>query len=163
MRFDGIRDGYAELTRMLIVSGISVATMESCTSGLIASLITDTEGASEVFRGGYVTYCNEAKINAGVDSGVICKYGVYSEETALCMAVRAREIFGTDIGIGVTGSFGNADPANDDSLPGIVHFAIVYNDMSVKETISLPVGDRYMHKMLTADCVRERLISLIGA
>ena len=49
-----------------------------CTSGLIASLITDTEGASAIFPGGYVTYLNETKVLVGVDPSVIEIHGVYS-------------------------------------------------------------------------------------
>ena len=45
--------------------------MESCTSGMIASMITDTEGASAIFPGGFVTYLNETKILIGVDAKVI--------------------------------------------------------------------------------------------
>ena len=48
------------IIKQLIASHTTISTMESCTSGLIASLITDTEGASAVFPGGYVTYLNES-------------------------------------------------------------------------------------------------------
>ena len=97
MDLNELHAAYAKLTGKLIAGGISISTMESCTSGFIASLISDTEGASEVFRGGYVTYCNEAKVKAGVDEENIKRYGVYSEETALSMAARCRENLGTDI------------------------------------------------------------------
>ena len=46
------------LIRYLITTHTTISTMESCTSGLIASMITDTEGASAIFPGGYVTYLN---------------------------------------------------------------------------------------------------------
>ena len=49
------------IIKQLIASHTTISTMESCTSGLIASLITDTEGASAIFPGGYVTYLNETK------------------------------------------------------------------------------------------------------
>ena len=55
-----------EFVTYLIEHGISISTMESCTSGLLASAITDTEGASAIFKGGFVTYSNEAKIRQGV-------------------------------------------------------------------------------------------------
>ena len=61
------------LIKKLISSGTTISTMESCTSGLIASMITDTEGASAIFPGGYVTYLNQTKIFVGVDEGIINK------------------------------------------------------------------------------------------
>lgn len=114
------------LTEKLISKNIQVATMESCTSGLIASNITDYEGASQILKGSSITYSNEAKMMAGVSSSIISEFGVYSKETAIEMAWNTKNRFHSDIGIGVTGSFGNVDPANKDSVPGIVYFNISY-------------------------------------
>ena len=50
-----------KIVRKLIDTNTTISTMESCTSGLIASMITDTEGASAVFPGGYVTYLNKKR------------------------------------------------------------------------------------------------------
>lgn len=61
-RENNIRENYRKLTRLLIFKGLTITTMESVTSGQIASLITDTEGSSAVLKGAFVTYCNEAKI-----------------------------------------------------------------------------------------------------
>ena len=61
--------------KKLIAGRKTISTMESCTSGLIASMITDTEGASAIFPGGYVTYLNETKIFIGVEEAVIRQYG----------------------------------------------------------------------------------------
>ena len=65
------------IIKKLIDTHTTVSTMESCTSGMIASTITDTEGASAIFPGGYVTYLNETKIFIGVEEEIIRKYGVY--------------------------------------------------------------------------------------
>ena len=67
------------IIKKLIDTHTTVSTMESCTSGMIASTITDTEGASAIFPGGYVTYLNETKIFIGVEEEIIRKYGVYSK------------------------------------------------------------------------------------
>ena len=115
--------------------------MESCTSGFIASLLTDTEGASEVFRGSFVTYSNEAKILCGVPEEVIRVHGVYSKETAIAMATTCRGKFGTDVGIGVTGTFGNVDPANADSTPGIVYAAISDGRQSIQNEYAQEPGN----------------------
>ncbi|MBQ7282664.1 MAG: CinA family protein, partial [Spirochaetales bacterium] len=73
-----VRQKYRDLTLLLIERGITISTMESCTACQIASLITDTEGSSAVFRGSYVTYLNSEKIRLGVPAEVIDSYGVYS-------------------------------------------------------------------------------------
>ena len=72
-----IRVNYAKLTRLLIDKGMSITTMESATSGQVASLITDTEGASAIMKGAYITYSNEAKIKNGVPAETIEKYSVW--------------------------------------------------------------------------------------
>ena len=68
-----IRDAFCEITKKLIEKDKTVTTMESCTSGLIASLITDTEGASAVLKGAFVTYSNIGKIMQGVPKETIEK------------------------------------------------------------------------------------------
>ena len=120
-----VREDYRRLTKFLIREHLTITTMESATSGQIASLITDTEGSSAVLKGAFVTYCNEAKIMQGVSAEIIEKYSVYSKETAEAMAAACRSAYQADIGIGVTGTMGNVDPANASaSVPGQVYFAI---------------------------------------
>ena len=90
----------------------TISTMESCTGGALASLITDISGASTVFKYGAVTYSNEYKIKMGVSSDVIEKYSVYSMETAREMAKVISNYTTSDYGIGITGKLGEADPNN---------------------------------------------------
>lgn len=82
-----------KIVRKLIDTNTTISTMESCTSGLIASMITDTEGASAVFPGGYVTYLNKTKILCGVDEKIIKEHGVYSKQCARAMAELLRKTF----------------------------------------------------------------------
>ena len=153
-----VRAKYARLTRLLIERGITITTMESCTGGQIASLITDTEGASAVVKGAYVTYSNEAKILQGVPAEVIETYGVYSAETAAAMAEACRAAYGADIGVGVTGSFGNADPNNADSVPGEVFFAIAKAEGTASWHCAVPVQpSRLAYKLYMADVIADRL------
>jgi nicotinamide mononucleotide (NMN) deamidase PncC len=77
-----IRKDYHNLTKLLIEKNMTITTMESATSGQIASLITDTEGSSAILKGAFITYCNEAKIMQGVPAEILDKYTVYSKETA---------------------------------------------------------------------------------
>ena len=156
--------GYRTLTRALIRSRQTITTMESCTAGMLASLITDTEGSSEILKGPFVTYSNEAKIRQGVPEEVIAEYGVYSEETARAMAEAARAAFGAGIAIGITGTFSNADPANADSRPGLVCYAFAFRD---RETLSFSrglqtTGERRTDKMLAARAVIRDLLPLIA-
>ena len=158
-----VRSGYAELTRFLIREKLSITAMESCTAGQIASLITDTEGSSAVLKGSFVTYSNEAKIREGVPEDVIRRYGVYSVETAEEMAKACRAAYGADIGIGVTGSFGNPDPANGDSVPGQVYFAVDIRGKVTRASRTLaPEPDRLSYKMAMAEEILKLLREELG-
>ena len=141
---------YDELTGLLISAGISVSTMESCTGGLIASLITNTEGSSEILKGAFVTYSNEAKIREGVPAEVIEKHGVYSEETAREMAKACSRAYNSYLGIGVTGSIGRKDPANADSVPGEVFFAIKYGGEIKSYSVTVEESETRMDAKLKA-------------
>ena len=160
-RLQQVHEEYNALTNALIEKNITITTMESCTAGLIASLITDTDGSSAIFRGAYITYSNQAKIQAGVPSGTIEKYGVYSIETAVAMATACRKAFGADIGIGVTGSMGNTDPANGDSVPGEVFFAIDFKGNVEKYYIKVPHQEnRFAYKLYVAEQIVRNLNKL---
>lgn len=157
-----VRKKYQTITKTLIDKKVSITTMESITSGQIASLLTDTEGASAILKGAFVTYSNEAKIKQGVPSQVIEKYGVYSEEVAIFMAMECRKAYGADIGIGITGSAGNVDPANNDSVPGEVYFAIDCDKKTRSFKAELPpMETRLMYKLAAADLVADRLLELL--
>ncbi|MCR5214381.1 MAG: CinA family protein [Eubacterium sp.] len=149
---ENIRQDYKKLTKLLIEKGMTITTMESATAGQIASLITDTEGSSAVLKGAFVTYCNEAKIMQGVPAEVLDKYSVYSRETAEAMARACIRAYGANIGIGVTGTMGNIDPANPDiSVPGQVYFAIGIDGQIKSYYIELePQPTRLAYKIAVA-------------
>jgi nicotinamide-nucleotide amidase len=86
--------------------GLTVATMESMTGGLLASQLTDVPGSSAYFRGGVVAYTAEAKVAHGVDPAVVAAHGTVAAETAAAMATAARRAFGADIGLATTGVAG---------------------------------------------------------
>ena len=169
-----IREHYRRLTKFLIDRKYTITTMESATSGQIASLITDTEGSSAVLKGAFITYSNEAKILQGVPAETIEKYTVYSRETAEAMAAACMKAYGARIGIGVTGTMGNVDPANPDaSVPGQVYFAIGMDNgicggdgttsgQPVIESFHLelaPQPSRLMYKLAVAEEVYKVLIA----
>lgn len=155
-----IRNDYKKLTLKLIEKGLMITTMESATSGQIASLITDTEGSSAIMKGAFVTYSNEAKIQQGVPKEIIETYTVYSKETARAMAEACRKAYAANIGIGVTGTMGNVDPANKEaSVPGQVYFAISFNG-EVRDYYRelVPQETRLAYKMAVAKEVVDELL-----
>lgn len=97
----------ARVGDMLKSAGLTLATAESCTGGLIGDRITRVSGSSAYFKGGVIAYCNQIKRDVlNVDADVLAEYGAVSEETALQMAVGVRELMDTDIGISSTGIMG---------------------------------------------------------
>ncbi len=163
-REQDIRNAYTKLTQILIEKNLTITTMESCTAGQIASLITDTEGSSSIMKGAFVTYCNEAKIMMGVPAEIINRYSVYSEETAMAMAKVCQDKYLADIGIGVTGTMGNVDPANTgSSAPGKIYFAISYKDKVLTFYKELePQESRLMYKLAVAKEVYDELIKILS-
>lgn len=87
--------------------GLTAATAESCTGGLVAKKITDLAGVSEVFVGGVVSYANSVKEKIlGVSAETLEKYGAVSEETAKEMCEGVRRATGADVGVSTTGIAG---------------------------------------------------------
>ncbi|MBR5245742.1 MAG: CinA family protein [Clostridia bacterium] len=158
-----IRNEYAKLTKLLIEKNLTITTMESCTSGQIASLITDTEGASSVLKGAFVTYCNESKIMQGVPEETIEKYSVYSKETACAMAEACRKAYNADVGVGVTGSLENVDPENENaSKPGSVWFSFSFKDKVYDYYFEfLPQSTRFECKMMVAEKIVCELLKVL--
>lgn len=161
---NNIRDNYHKLTKILITRHLTITTMESATSGQIASLITDTEGSSAVLKGAFITYCNEAKIMQGVPAEIIDKYTVYSKETAGSMAQACRKAYNANIGIGVTGTMGNVDPANPNvSVPGQVYFAIDIDGDVEAYYVEIPVQPtRLAYKLAVAEEIYEELVKRLA-
>lgn len=103
---------------------VTVSTAESCTAGMVASFIADVPGASEVLRGGAVTYCDEIKHRVlGVSMDVLASYTAVSGPTALAMARGSRELFGADISVSVTGYAGPGGGSESDPV-GTVYLGI---------------------------------------
>ncbi len=92
-----------EIVKYLIDNKITISTMESCTGGLLASLITDIPGASDILKFSAVTYSSEYKIKMGVNKETIDKYTVYSEEVANEMAYNIANFANSFLGVGITG------------------------------------------------------------
>lgn len=153
---------YQKITKLLIERGLTISTMESCTCGTVASLLTDTEGSSAILKGAYITYSNEAKVGCGVPEETIQRYGVYSKQTAQAMAEACMKGYHADIGIGITGSLGTIDPANPDSVPGQVYYAIrFHNNTVVRFLDNVAKPTRHDCKLKVAAEAADTLLQLL--
>jgi nicotinamide-nucleotide amidase len=103
--------------------GLTLATAESCTGGLVAGALTDLPGSSAVVDRGFVTYSNEAKQQMlGVLAETLRTYGAVSRETAEAMARGALAHADVDLVVAVTGIAGPGGGSRDKPV-GLVHFA----------------------------------------
>lgn len=117
-----------ETIAALKAAGITVATAESCTGGLIAGALTSVAGSSDVVYGGFVSYANEAKIAMiGVPFGMLRQFGAVSKEVAMAMADGALGTAGTHMAVAVTGIAG-PDGGSAEKPVGLVHFSVATED-----------------------------------
>jgi nicotinamide-nucleotide amidase len=148
------------LGRALLDAGLTVATGESCTGGLLAGRLVDRPGSSAYVAGGVVAYSDEAKTSMlGVPAEMIAQHGAVSPEVARALADGARERFGADIGIGITGVAG-PDGGTEAKPVGYVCFCVTTADGQViARDPTLPGGrtdvrersvDTGMHMLLRA-------------
>ena len=96
-----------DVVQLLLSKGITIATAESCTGGLISELITSVPGASKIFEIGVCTYSNKIKHEyLGVPKTLFKQYGAVSRQVALAMVAGLQEQSGADICVSVTGTAG---------------------------------------------------------
>jgi nicotinamide-nucleotide amidase len=96
-----------QVADVLREGGLSIATAESCTGGLLAARLTERAGSSDYVHGGIVAYSNEVKVGqAGVPADLIERHGAVSQEVAEALAEGARRRLGADLGVGITGIAG---------------------------------------------------------
>jgi nicotinamide-nucleotide amidase len=113
-----------KVSRRLRESGMTVATAESCTGGMIGELLTAAPGASSYFRGGAVVYANEQKQRLlGVSAETLASEGAVSEACVRQMAQGARRSFGVDLAVAVSGIAG-PDGGSADKPVGTVWLAL---------------------------------------
>lgn len=121
-------------------NGMTFATAESCTAGMIASRVGDIAGASDVLLGGIVSYANSVKENVlGVPHDVLVTYGAVSEECARYMAEGARRVTGADIAVSVTGIAGPGGGTPEKPV-GTVCFGI--SDANGTDTVTVHFNGR---------------------
>jgi nicotinamide-nucleotide amidase len=149
--------------RLLTERGLSVATAESCTGGLIAERMTDVPGSSAYFLGGIVAYSNAAKSSLlGVSEAVLESEGAVSEPVVRAMAEGVRARFGSDFGVASSGISG-PDGGTAEKPVGLVWLALSTAEGTHADSFVFQV-DRSRHRSLTAqvalDWIRR---SMLGA
>lgn len=104
---------FAELVEFMDHNGLCLATAESCTAGLMASLLADVPGCAAVLYGGFVVYAEAAKrASLDVSADTIARFGLTSEQVAAEMALGALRASGANIAVANTGLAGPPDPAD---------------------------------------------------
>jgi PncC family amidohydrolase len=147
----------AELGRLLHARGLTLALAESCTGGLIGSLITDVPGSSDYFLGSAVTYAYSAKENIlGVRHETLLAHGAVSAETASEMAQAARRIFGADVAVSVTGIAGPGGGMPGKPV-GLAHIHLSAVDAEIGERYVWD-SDRMRNKLLSAEAVLRLVV-----
>lgn len=125
---EGADDVVEAMARELSRAGLSIATAESCTGGLVARMITSVPGVSAHFPGGLVTYSARSKVDLlGVPAAMIEAHGAVSPEVAAEMARRVRERFRADLGLAVTGIAGPETDSPDHPI-GLVYLGLATAD-----------------------------------
>jgi nicotinamide-nucleotide amidase len=138
----------------------TVATAESCTGGLMAARLTDRAGSSAYALGGVTVYSNEAKVAlAGVPASLIERHGAVSPEVASALAAGARERFGADVGIGITGIAGPGGGTPEKPV-GTVCLCLARDGTSLERTVQLP-GNRAMVRERTTTVAMHLLRRLL--
>jgi nicotinamide-nucleotide amidase len=114
----------ARVVADLIDRGLTIATAESCTAGLLAARLASVPGASATLVGGVVAYADAVKTaEAGVPEELIAAHGAVSPEVALALARGVRSRLGADVGVGITGVAG-PDGGTPAKPVGLVHLAV---------------------------------------
>lgn len=150
----------ADVLRHLSERGLTVATAESCTGGLLASLLTDIEGLSGCFERGFTTYSDTAKTEMlGVDPMAIEQYGAVSREVALAMMQGVLARSPADVATAITGFAGPGGPSDEE---GLVHLAVGSRDGStIRRECHFGSGGRDRTRLMAIGAALEMMGELL--
>ena len=159
---EGLETMEGTVVRLARAARKTVATAESCTGGLVANRITNIPGSSEMFRYGWVTYANEAKMTElGVPAALLEKHGAVSAQVAQAMAEGALRESKADIAVAVTGIAGPTGGTPEKPV-GLVYFALATKNgktQTVERTLSA-VRETFKStaSQIALDLVRRALV-----
>ena len=151
----------AALVAALKERGMKIASVESCTAGLISKIITDAPGSSDVFDLGITTYSNEMKTKmVGVPKDILEAHGAVSPETARAMAEGIRRVAGADIGVATTGIAGPGGGTPKKPV-GLVYTAISTeaDTRVIRLMIDAPEADRDFIRNTAAETVLMNVLA----
>ena len=152
-----MRDLSAAAGKALAEREDTVACAESCTGGLLSSLLTDVEGSSAYVMGSVVAYANEVKEKQlGVNPETLAKYGAVSEQTAREMARGVMKLMGTSIGVGITGIAGPGGGTEEKPV-GRVYIAVAGSQGEQVRANDFR-GSRYEVKLQTVSTALRMLV-----
>ena len=149
------------LADLMLKKGLTLATAESCTGGMIAAACTDLAGSSAWFERGFVSYSNAAKTELlGVDAALIAEYGAVSEPVARAMAFGAAHHSHAQVSVAVTGVAGPTGGSATKPV-GTVWFGFSIQGTLTSELMRFD-GDRATVRAAAVRHAMQRLVGLLG-
>jgi PncC family amidohydrolase len=157
----GVKFRAAKLIELLIEKRSSISVAESCTGGLVGSLLAGVTGASAAFEGGFITYTVSAKRDIlKIDADLLEKFGAVSRECALAMAEAARTLTNSTIALSVTGLAGPSGDGSANTI-GTVWTAAVSAGMPSIACLNRFSGGRSLIRNRAAAAVIELALELV--
>ncbi len=142
-------------------AGLTIATAESCTGGLVAGCLTEIAGSSDVFERGFVTYSNAAKTELlGVPARLIAEQGAVSAEVAEAMARGALTASRAEATVALTGVAGPGGGTAERPV-GLVHFCAIRRDGAAQQRREVFAGDRTAVRLSSIAAALEMLSRLL--
>ena len=127
-----------KIAKILNKKSYTISTAESCTGGLISSMLTDISGSSNFVKANFVTYANEAKEKyLFVKNETLEKYGAVSEQTAFEMAEGLKKQTNSDVTVGITGIAGPTGGSKEKPV-GLAYVGISNGEKTIVKKIQMP-------------------------
>jgi PncC family amidohydrolase len=151
----------ARIQSAMIDRGLTLATAESCTGGLIGHLLTENAGSSGYYVGGLISYSNELKEHElGVDARTLERHGAVSAQTCVAMAEGARSRYGASLGVAVTGISG-PDGGSDKKPVGLTYIGVA-DEAGHDVRRNVWAGNRHSNKLQTAEAALRLILERLG-
>jgi nicotinamide-nucleotide amidase len=159
---DAVASRADRLQRACLERGLTVSLAESCTGGLVAAALTEIPGSSGYFRGGVVSYADDAKRQLlDVPAEVLAAHGAVSAQTARAMAEGARKHFGADVAASVTGVAG-PDGGSPEKPVGLTYIGVA-DAAGVDVRRFVWPGDRGANRRDSVVAVLDLLLERVAA
>ena len=141
--------------------GLTLATAESCTGGLIGHIVTETKGSSDYYVGGLISYSNELKQNElAVEASTLDAHGAVSAQTCVAMAQGARQRYGSSVAVAVTGIAG-PDGGTEQKPVGLTYVGVA-DEAGHDVRRHQWHGDRHSNKVESARAALELVLERLG-